>query len=253
MERLLSPNGCPWDREQTFDTLKAYVLEETHELLEAIDSGSPEKHREELGDVLLQVIFQCALAKQQNRGFDIDDVIAAIRDKLIRRHPHVFGDAEIRDATQQLKQWEKMKAAERSARGERRRVLDGVPPALPALQRAWRLGERAGAAGFDWPSHNEVLEKVREELDEVVEAIAEGDREHAGHEIGDLLFAIAQLARHLRVEPEDRLRNAVNKFARRFAYVEDQLLTRGRTPRESTMEEMETLWAEAKTKATPLE
>lgn len=245
MERLLAPDGCPWDREQTFESLKAYLLEEAHELIEAIDSGDPERHREELGDVLFQVVFQAALARGQ-KGFDVDGVIASVREKLVRRHPHVFAGTRVKDAQQQVKVWERIKGDERAARGEPRRVLEGVPRGLPALQRAWRLGEKAAAAGFDWRDAAHVLDKVEEELGEVRAAIAHGDSDEAGREIGDLLFAVAQLARRVGVEPEDRLRAAVAKFVRRFEWIEDRLAKRGRTPRESSMAEMDALWDEAK-------
>ncbi len=245
LEKLLAPDGCPWDREQTFQSLKAYLLEEAHELIEAIDGGDADHHREELGDVLFQVIFQAALARRE-KGFGIDDVIASLRDKLVRRHPHVFAGAQVESAKAQVAVWEKIKSEERAAKGEKRRALRGVPVSLPALQRAWRLGEKASVVGFDWASVRDVMAKVREELAEVDEALARGDGAAAGREIGDLLFAVAQLARLVGVEPEDRLRATIAEFTRRFEFVEDRLASLGRTTRESTQDEMEALWQEAK-------
>jgi MazG family protein len=242
MERLLGPDGCPWDREQSFASLKSYLLEEAHEVLEAIDAGDAPHHREELGDLLFQVVFQAALARTQ-RGFDVDDVVASIRDKLIRRHPHIFGDVRIGSAAEQVRVWEKIKAEERAEKGERGGALDGVPRALPALQRAWRLGEKAGAVGFDWTSADAVLDKVREELFELNDA---RDRSESIREMGDLLFALSQLARHLGFDPEDALRLANARFCKRFEHVEDRLRGQGTSPREAGLERMEALWQEAK-------
>ena len=204
MERLLAPDGCPWDREQTFESLKSYLLEEAHEVIEAIDSGDANHHREELGDLLFQVVFQAELARSQGR-FEVDEVVAAIREKLVRRHPHIFGDAKVSDAAEQVRVWERIKAEERAAKGERAGALCGVPRGLPALQRAWRLGEKAGAVGFDWTTPDAVLDKVREELFELADA---HDRAESVREMGDLLFALAQLSRHLGFDPEDALRLA---------------------------------------------
>ena len=244
MERLLAPDGCPWDREQTFESLKSYLLEEAHEVIEAIDSGDAAHHREELGDLLFQVVFQSALARAQ-RGFDVDDVVASIRDKLVRRHPHIFGDARVEDAAEQVRVWEKIKAEERAEKGQRGGALDGVPRALPALQRAWRLGEKAGAVGFDWTSPDAVLDKVREEMFELADA---RDRDASIHEMGDVLFALAQLSRHLGFDPEDALRHANERFRRRFEHVEDRLRAEGSAPARAGMERMEALWQEAKSR-----
>jgi len=243
MERLLGPDGCPWDREQTFETLKSYLLEEAHEVIEAIDSNDIKHHKEELGDLLFQVVFQAELARTQGR-FEVDDVILAIRDKLVRRHPHVFGDRKVTDAAEQLRVWERIKAAERADRGQRDGALEGVPVTLPALQRAWRLGEKAGAVRFDWPGADAVMDKVREELRELTEVM--GDREAAAREMGDLLFALAQLSRHLGFDPEDVLRRANERFKRRFEHVEDQLRRQGTTPAAAGPDRMEELWQEAK-------
>jgi nucleoside triphosphate diphosphatase len=242
MERLLGPDGCPWDREQTFDSLKSYLLEEAHEVIEAIDSGDARHHLEELGDLLFQVVFQAELARAKER-FEVDEVIAAIRDKLVRRHPHIFGDAQVDDAAEQVRVWERIKAAERAEKGQRAGALDGVPRALPALQRAWRLGEKAGAVGFDWAAAGPVMDKVREELAELQEA---PDRAATAREMGDLLFALAQLSRHLGFDPEDALRRANDRFRERFEYVEDRLREDGSAPARAGMERMEALWQAAK-------
>jgi len=242
MERLLGPDGCPWDREQTFESLKSYLLEEAHEVIEAIDSGDRQHHVEELGDLLFQVVFQAELGRTQER-FAIDEVIGAIRDKLVRRHPHIFGDAKVKDAAEQVRVWEKIKAAERAGKGQRGGALEGVPRGLPALQRAWRLGEKAGAVGFDWTSSHAVLEKVREELGELVNAKSPED---VKSEMGDLLFALAQLSRHLGFDPEDALRRANDKFRARFEYIEQRLRAEGSAPAQAGMDRLEALWQEAK-------
>ena len=244
MERLLAPDGCPWDRGQTFESLKSYLLEEAHEVIEAIDSGDAKHHREELGDLLFQVVFQAELARSQSR-FDVDEVVTAIREKLVRRHPHIFGDAKVDGAAEQVRVWERIKAEERAAKGERAGALDGVPRTLPALQRAWRLGEKAGAVGFDWTSPDAVLDKVREELLELTDAQG---HEESVREMGDLLFALAQLSRHLGFDPEDALRQANDRFRGRFEHIEDRLREEGSAPARAGMERMEALWQEAKAK-----
>lgn len=245
MERLLAPDGCPWDREQTLKSLEPYLIEEAHEVIEAIDGGDPARHREELGDLLFQVVFQSALATRQE-GFDIDAVIGTIREKLVRRHPHIFGDVQVQDAREQVKVWERVKAEERAEQGQTRRALAGVPRALPSLQRAWRLGEKAGAVGFDWRDAPHVLEKVREEIAEMEQALAAGDRAAIASEIGDVCFSLAQLARHLGFDPETALRETNDRFVRRFQYIEDRLAERGRTTADATADEMEDLWKQAK-------
>jgi MazG family protein len=246
MRRLLAPDGCPWDREQTLASLRPYLLEETYELLEALDAVpvDPTHHREELGDVLFQVVFQAAL-QQRDGAFDIDDVARGIADKLVRRHPHVFADARVKDAAEVLDVWHAQKQKEKA----RRRTLEGVPRALPALALAQKLTERASHVGFDWPDATGPRAKIDEELREADLALAAGDHDAAAGEIGDLLFAVVNLARKVGVDAEAALRGTVARFESRFAHVEDRLAERGKTPRESTLEEMDDLWNEAKSVA----
>src|SRR5512133_2825855 len=198
MERLRGPDGCPWDREQTLRTLRPYVLEETYEVLEAMDSGDSREHCEELGDLLLQIVFQAQLTKEEGR-FDFADVAQAISNKLVSRHPHVFGDADVKDAEDVLRQWAALKREEKKAKGRGDSVLEGVPKEMPALARADRLTEKASRIGFDWPDASGARAKVAEELEELDEAIAQGDRGAVEHELGDVLFAVANLSRKLAV------------------------------------------------------
>jgi len=245
MTRLRGPGGCPWDREQTLETLRPYVLEETYEVLEAIDSGDPRAHREELGDLLLQIVFQAHLAAEEGR-FDFADVADAISDKLVSRHPHVFAGVEVKDADAVLRQWAELKRKENLAKGGGQSVLEGVPREMPALARAERLTEKASRIGFDWPDASGARAKLAEELGELDEAIATGDRERIEDELGDLLFSAANLARKLGVPPEEALRRALGRFVTRFRHIEDALSRRGLRPGEATLEEMDRLWEEAK-------
>jgi MazG family protein len=247
MDALLAPDGCPWDREQTLDTLKPFLIEETYEVLDAMDHAAAE-HCEELGDLLMQIVFQAALRRG---AFTIDDVVEGICEKLIRRHPHVFGDASASTPEQVLAQWEEIKKAEKAERNakkaaEAKRVLGGVPKGLPALARAQALGTKAGRVGFDWPGPDGSLAKVREEVEEIAEAITANDRAAAHHELGDLLFATVNLARKLDVDAETALRDASARFTARFEFIEDRLAERGKTPEQSNLEEMDGLWDEAK-------
>jgi MazG family protein len=242
MRRLLEPEGCPWDREQTLATLRPYLLEETYELLEAMDDPDPAHHREELGDLLFQVVFQAAIRQGQGT-FDIDDVARGIVDKLVRRHPHVFADQKVSGSAEVLANWAEIKKQEKG----RRRTLEGVPVALPALARAQKLTERAAAVGFDWPDVAGARAKVTEELAELDEAVEEGQgHDRMAAELGDLLFATLNLARKLGVDAESALRGTTARFEARFAAVEDGLAARGIEPRQSTLEEMDALWNEAK-------
>jgi tetrapyrrole methylase family protein/MazG family protein len=245
MERLRGPDGCPWDREQTLKTLRPYVLEETYEVLEAIDAGDPREHCEELGDLLLQIVFQAQLRKEEGR-FEFADVAEAISRKLVSRHPHVFGSSEVKDAEGVLKQWAALKREENKAKGAGHSVLEGVPREMPALARADRLTEKASRIGFDWPDATGAREKVAEELAELDRAIAGGDRDAVEHELGDLLFAGANLARKLGVAPEEALRGTLARFVTRFAHVERELARRGVPHGEATLAEMDALWDEAK-------
>ncbi|HEU4385857.1 MAG TPA: nucleoside triphosphate pyrophosphohydrolase [Anaeromyxobacteraceae bacterium] len=245
MARLRGPDGCPWDREQTLKTLRPYVLEETYEVLEAIDAGDPREHCEELGDLLLQIVFQAQLASEASQ-FDFADVAEAIASKLVSRHPHVFGDATVKDAEGVLRQWVALKKKEKEARGGGQSVLEGVPREMPALARAERLTEKASRVGFDWPDSSGARAKVDEELAELDRAMAAGDRAGVEDELGDVLFAVSNLARKLGLPPEEALRRAVGRFVARFRYVEEELARRGVDHGEATLEEMDRLWAEAK-------
>jgi MazG family protein len=245
MQRLRDPGGCPWDREQTLATLRPYVLEETYEVLEAIDAGDVAGHREELGDLLLQIVFQAHL-RQEEGAFGFAEVADAISDKLVSRHPHVFGDAVVKDAEGVLKQWAALKREEKRKKGGGQSVLEGVPRDMPALARADRLTEKASRIGFDWPDAEGARAKVREEMGELDQAIAQGDPAHVEHELGDALFALANLARKLGVAPEEALRGTVGRFVARFHHVEAGLEARGVPHGEATLAEMDGLWDEAK-------
>ncbi len=218
MRRLLAPDGCPWDREQTFESLRRYVLEEACEVIDAIDAGDRKAIREELGDLLLQVVFQAELARGEG-AFAIDDVVSGIVDKLVHRHPHVFGDLDAKDADEVLRNWEKIKAVEKQGRG----LLGGVPRSLPALTRAQRVGEKVSRVGFDWEDPAGSRAKVAEELSELDRAIVSKDKSAIEDELGDTLFALVNLARHVDVDAEGALRRTIDKFTRRFAHVETRV------------------------------
>jgi tetrapyrrole methylase family protein/MazG family protein len=243
MARLRGPGGCPWDAEQTHESLKRYLLEECYEVLEAIDSGDDKHLAEELGDLMLQPVFHAAIA-QERGSFTISDVLAAICDKLERRHPHVFGDLEIHTSDEQVANWELIKQGEKKA--ERTSAISGVPPHLPALLKAQKVTEKAARVGFDWPDVDGVFAKVLEELKEFEETMAAGDQERMEAELGDLLFAIVNLGRFLRLDPEEALRKTIDRFGRRFRHVEESLHRAGKTLQESTLEEMDVFWNEAK-------
>lgn len=246
MARLRDRNGgCPWDAEQTFQTIAPYTVEEAYEVADAIERGDMDDLRSELGDLLFQVVFHARMAEEQGL-FGFNDVAVAICDKLERRHPHVFGVEPARaDGAAQKVRWEDIKAEERRAKAQSR-VLDDVPIGLPALARASKLTKRAARVGFDWPSTQEVFAKLDEEVAELRVEIAAGDTTKAAEEMGDLLFVLANLARKLGIEPEDALRGANAKFARRFAFIEDALAQDGRRPEQSSLEEMDALWNAAK-------
>ena len=248
MAALRTPGtGCPWDLEQTFDTIVPYTIEEAYEVADAVARGDLEHLKDELGDLLLQVVFHARMAEEQGR-FAFGDVVEAVTTKLIRRHPHVFADAEGRTAEAVKGLWERIKAEERAARGQGpdAGALAGVPLALPALSRALKLQNKAGAVGFDWNDKRAVLAKIREEADEIEAALDAADDAHAATEVGDLLFAVANLARHLDADPESLLRGANGKFERRFAFIERGLAARGKRPEKATLAEMDALWDEAK-------
>jgi tetrapyrrole methylase family protein/MazG family protein/ATP diphosphatase len=248
MQRLLSPDGCPWDREQTLATLKPFLVEEAYEVLEAIDAGEVAEHCGELGDLLFQIVFQAELRAAEGK-FGINDVIGAIHAKMVRRHPHVFGDVKVKDADEVLANWDKLKAAEHAEKGTRRRTLDGVPLDLPALLRAQRIGEKAAAVGFDWPDAKGVKQKIEEELREIDEAVASGDQEEIFREVGDLLLAVSRLAAKLGVAPEDALRSAVRRFQSRFEAVEDRVTAAGGKVSSTSLEELDRHWNEVKRSA----
>jgi MazG family protein len=250
MARLRAPGGCPWDREQTFDTIKPYLLEETYEVLDAIDARDWPELTGELGDLLLQAVFFSEMAAEQNL-FRIDDALDAINRKLIRRHPHVFGSETARTGDDVRKIWSEVKDQEsREKNGDRKKaaLLDGVPRSLPALVEAQQIASRAAGVGFDWNNAEQVLEKLREELAEFDAARRAGSPEQIEDELGDLLFVLVNLARFVKVDPEQALRKTNAKFRRRFGYVEQKLAERGASPAESNIEEMESLWQQAKAK-----
>jgi tetrapyrrole methylase family protein / MazG family protein len=252
MAKLRAPDGCPWDREQTHATLKPYLIEEAYEVLHAIDEGDDEELKKELGDVLLQVIFHAQIAGEAGR-FTIDDVVTTLREKLIRRHPHVFGEVKVSGRQEVLQNWEDIKAQEKAANGKPgedkpKSVLDGVSHKMPALTEARQLTERAAYYDFDWPNAASCLEKLAEEAEELrTEIVAEPpDARRVADEVGDLLFVAVNLARLLKVDPDSALKNANRKFRRRFKYVEASLAKQGKTLRESNLEEMDRYWNEAK-------
>jgi len=237
MDRLRGPGGCPWDREQTVASLRPYLLEECYELLEALEGSDAEAVRGELGDLLFQIVFLSRLYEEQG-AFALADVAEAIGRKMVRRHPHVFADKTLETAGEVLRQWGELKAEERGEEKGQRSLIDGVPRALPALQKSWLLGERAAHVGFDWPDAEAVVAKVEEELGEL-RAAAEADRRE---EVGDMLFAVAQLARKLGLNPEEALQAANRKFTQRFQAMEARLKQSGRPLGEATAAEMDAAW-----------
>lgn len=251
--RLRAPNGCPWDREQTLSTLRTYLLEETYEVLDALDAGDDRKLVNELGDLLLQIVFHAQIAREGAR-FTIADVVEAIHSKLVRRHPHVFGSKRARNAAEVLKNWEELKAEERkegAGGGEEKAtasasLLDGIPKGLPATLQAYQMTRRAARIGFDWDSLPQLLEKLPEEAAEVRRAYERGDASKVEEEVGDLLFAAVNAARFLEIDPEIALRRANQKFRARFEEMESRAQGSGRTIGEVSREEMEELWESAK-------
>lgn len=280
MARLRAPGGCPWDREQTFDTIKRYTLEETYEVLEAIDNRDWKELTGELGDLLLQVLFYAEMAQEQGT-FTIDDVLDTLSNKLIHRHPHVFGDTKADNPAQVLKNWEVLKAEERQEKDKRKNLhtgreaspgkpellLEGVSSKMPALQEAHKISSKAAHVGFDWPNVQGLFEKLSEETHELQEHL--GDlpsagtnstqkpelsaelRRHVEDEVGDLFFVLVNIARYLSVDPESALRKTNRKFRRRFNWLEEKLREQGRSLEEATLEEMEALWQQAKTLEEP--
>jgi nucleoside triphosphate diphosphatase len=246
MARLRSPDGgCPWDREQDFASIAPYTVEEAYEVAEAIAHGDPEELRDELGDLLFQVVFHARMAEERG-WFGFDDVVEAICDKMIRRHPHVFADEEVADAREQTEAWEAMKARERARKQQDDSVLAGVSLALPGLTRARKLQARAARVGFDWPEQAGVLAKVYEELQEVEQALEGGTTEAIEEELGDLLFAVVNLARHREVDPEAAVRVANAKFTRRFQAMEQRAQARGEDLSALSPEALDALWEAVK-------
>lgn len=246
MATLRGPSGCPWDLEQDLMSLRPYLIEEAYEVLEALEDGDVDEHRQELGDLLLQIVFQARLREEEG-AFAFADVANAISEKLIRRHPHVFSDGEAKDSGEVVNNWAKIKAEERKAAGvEHPSALAGIPRALPGLVRAERLGDKASAVGFDWPSAADVRQKVREELQELDDALASENSAEVQEELGDLLFSLAQLARKHSIHPEDALRSASNKFERRFKAVETLARKKGFVLDDLDAAALDALWEEVK-------
>lgn len=241
MEKLRGENGCPWDKKQTLESLLSYLLEEAYEVIDAVRKRDYISLREELGDLLLQVVFQAQIAKEEGL-FDIKDVIRGINEKLIKRHPHVFGNEKFKDAEDVLLNWENMKKKEKGKES----ILDGVPSHIPALLRAYELQERARRVGFDWDRVEDVIKKVEEEWEEFKESYAKGDKRKIEEEFGDMLFALVNLARFLSINPELALHNINEKFKQRFSYIERKARELGKPLSSFTLEEMEAFWEESK-------
>ena len=254
MQRLRAPGGCPWDHEQTYASLSQYLLEEAYETFDAIQeadaTGDTTNLREELGDLLLQVVFHSTIGAERG-DFSIDDVSAGVTQKLILRHPHVFGDKKLSRAQDVLDNWDQLKADERAASGKAERVresiLDEVPVHFPGLLEALKVTKKAAKVGFDWENQEQIFAKIDEETAELRSAINSGDTENIAEEVGDLLFAVVNLARHLDVEPETALKKTNRKFRDRFKFIEEQLKLEGKTLEDSNLEEMDALWNKAKT------
>ena len=242
MRTLREPGGCPWDREQTHASIRSNMIEEVYEYLEAVDAEDTEGMREELGDILMQIVFHARMAEEAGH-FDLQDVIDEVVDKLIRRHPHVFGETKVTGSDEVLVNWEAIKKTEKT---ERKHVLDGVTQGLPALLRAYKLQSKAAKVGFDWPDVKGVWDKVQEELAELQEALASGDRAAAENELGDVLFALVNYARHQKIEPEVALNGTNNRFAKRFAHVESCVEASGKAWQDFSLDELDQFWDEAK-------
>lgn len=245
MTRLRGEGGCPWDREQTRESLKPYLIEEAYEVLDAIDAGSPDPVQEELGDVLFQVVFHSQVASEQGE-FTMADLLARLNDKMVRRHPHVFAGGAVSDAREALAQWEQIKRSEGTRDGSPRSALDGVPKTLPALLRAQRLQVKAGRVGFDWGEWSAAWSKVREEVGELDAVVGRADAARVREELGDLLFSIVNVARLLDIDAEDTLRQAADKFTRRFKDVEAEMRAQGRSVNDASLEDLDRSWARVK-------
>jgi len=250
VERLRGENGCPWDREQTRESLKPMLIEEAYEVLDALDSASPSELKEELGDLLFQVVFHAQIAQEKGE-FRLSDIIDRLHDKMVRRHPHVFGKADLKTSEDVLRNWEDIKAAEKGVASSSRpdsgkSLLDGIPSRLPALQEAYQITAKAARVGFDWPRLEDILAKLQEESDELLRASREESKERIADEVGDLLFVAVNVARALGVDAETALRRSNRKFEKRFRYVESRIKEQGRGLNDASLEEMDALWNEAK-------
>jgi tetrapyrrole methylase family protein / MazG family protein len=246
MATLRGPGGCPWDRKQTPESLKPFLVEECYEVIDAIEEGAPAKVRDELGDLLFQIIFHARIAEEAGQ-FAINDVITAIHEKMTRRHPHVFGDDKLSTDKEVLSNWEEIKRKEKG-HADRKSILEGVPKELPSLLRAHRLQERAARVGFDWAHLNEALPKLDEEIAEFKESLPSEDAGKIEEELGDVFFTLVNISRFLGVNPEDALRKTISKFIHRFRYIEEHAEQAGRSLNAMTLDEMEALWQEAKNK-----
>jgi len=248
MDTLRDPGGCPWDRDQTRETLKPMLIEESYEVLEALDKSDPRELCEELGDLLFQIIFHSRIAKEKGE-FDAYDVCRRVYEKMVRRHPHIFGTATYQDARELLKHWEDIKAAEKQAAGrvnDRESMLDGIPANLPALYTTYQVSAKASRVGFDWPDIRQIRDKFLEEFSELESAAEQGDGEKVKEEVGDMLFAAVNIARFLEVDPETALRKANSKFETRFRRLEAHFATQGKALKDLSLEEMEGSWQELK-------
>lgn len=245
MERLRAPDGCPWDREQTLESLVPFIIEEAYEVVSAIDAKDPVEIKEELGDLLFQIIF-CTRITDETKAFDLADVIDASYEKMVRRHPHVFGDSKAGTSEEVLKRWAEIKKDEKKEKKIKEGYLEGIPEVLPALLRAHKVSQKAARAGFDWKDISEVMDKLAEETEEFRKAVEEKDTAGMEEELGDLLFTMVNVGRFLEVNPEDALRKTIGKFITRFHHIEKSLNEKGADLSSAPMEEMERLWQEAK-------
>ena len=246
MAKLRGPDGCPWDRKQTSGSLKPFLVEECYEVIDALEEGTPSKIKEELGDLLFQIVFHSRIAEEQGQ-FTIHDVVTAIHEKMVRRHPHVFGADTLTTDRDVLASWEEIKRKEQG-HADRQSLLEGIPKQLPSLLRAHRLQERAARVGFDWRHLSEALPKLDEEIAELKETLSSGDAGRTEEELGDVFFMLVNLSRFLGVNPDEALRKTIGKFIRRFRYIEERALSAGRSLNNMTLDEMEELWQESKAK-----
>jgi len=244
VEKLRAPDGCPWDREQDHESILSGLLDEVYEFFEAVDKKDSYEMKEELGDILLQVVFHSQMASE-NSKFNFEDVACEISDKLIRRHPHVFGDVNVDSTDEVLQNWEEIKRSEKG-KEERKYITDGIPKALPALLRAEKIQKRVARVGFDWDDMKPVLDKVEEEFAEFREALENGDVENANEELGDIIFSLVNVGRHKKIVAEDSLRRTIDKFEKRFRYIEDEFKKENRQISEASLEELDVYWERAK-------